>query len=210
MRQIFIMISLILSLSCESTYTKYIVDPEIVVPKAIEDTEAPALSSKSSNEYKYITVKQNNGKSYTEVLIPIFSKGQKIIVDYEGDKNKLASLAPNEVAPPPFANDRIHLEMERAYKSKGFTVNTTATPVSLSKSRKLLEKYMKNNNYASALILTDKVLERYPSQVEFMRAKGSIYLLMGEKEASISTFEKAQAIDYSENVQYQIDNLLEN
>lgn len=210
MRQLLLITGLLLSLSCESTYTKYIVDPEIVVPEAIEDSEAPSLISKSSNEYKYITVKQNNGKSYTEVLIPIFSKGQKIIVDYEGDKNKVASLAPTQIAPPPFANDRIHLELERAYKSKGFTVNASATPVSLSKSRKLLEKYMKKNNYASALILTDKVLERYPSQVEFMRAKGSIYLLMGEKEASISAFEKAQAIDYSENVQYQIDNLLEN
>lgn len=210
MRQIFLITTLLMSLSCESTYTKYIVDPEIVVPKGIEQSEAAPLSSKSSDDYKYVTVKQNNGKSYTEVLIPIFSKGQKIIVDYEGDKNRVASLAPGQVAPPPFANDRIHLEMERAYKSKGFVVNSSAAPVSLSKSRKLLESYMKKNNYASALILTDKVLERYPSQVEFMRAKGSIYLLMGEKEASISTFEKAQAIDYSENVQYQIDNLLEN
>ena len=210
MKHLILTYAILLSISCESTYTKYIVDPEIVVPEAIEDTKAAPMSSKSSDDYKYITVKQNNGKSYTEVVIPIFSKGQKIIVDYEGDKNRLASIAPSSLAPPPFANDRVHLEMERAYKSKGFTVNSSAAPVSLSKSRKLLEKYMRKNNYASALLLTDKVLERYPSQVEFMRAKGSIYLLMGEKEASISTFEKAQAIDYSENVQYQIDNLLEN
>ena len=210
MKRIFLLTTLLMIVSCESTYTKYIVDPEIVVPEGIQQTEAAKLSSQSSDEYKYITVKQNNGKSYTEVLIPIFAKGQKIVVDYEGDKNRVASLAPSPVAPAPFANDRVHLEMERAYKSKGYVVNSSAEPVSLSRSRQLLEKYMKKNNYASALILTDKVLERYPSQVEFMRAKVSIYLLMGEKEASISSFEKAQAIEYSDNVQYQIDNLLEN
>ena len=196
--------------ACESTYTQYIVDPEIVVPEQIKETESAPLVSDSNDDYKFVTVKQNNGSRYTEILIPVFSKGQKIIVDYEGSKNKLASLAPTKVAPPPFANDRLHQELERDYKLKGYVVNNNADPVSLSKSRKLLEGYLKNSNYSSALIITDKVLERYPSQVEFLRAKGSIYLLMGEKSAAVTAFEKAQTVEYSDNVQYQIDNLLEN
>ena len=210
MYKLIILINLIVLLgACESTYTAYIVNPEIVVPEEIKEKEGPDLISDSNNDYKYVTVKQNDGNRYTEILIPVFSRGQKIIVDYDGNKNKLASLGPSKVVPAPFANDRLHMEMDRDYKMKGYQVNKKADAVSLSKSRKLLESNLKKSNYSSALMITDKVLERYPSQVEFLRAKGSIYLLMGEKSAAITSFEKAQAVEYSDNVQYQIDNLLE-
>ena len=51
------------------------------------------------------------------------------------------------------------------------------------------------------------VLARYPSHPEFMRAKGSILFLLGEREKAIEVYEAVEEIETDPQVRQMLEEL---
>jgi tetratricopeptide (TPR) repeat protein len=62
-------------------------------------------------------------------------------------------------------------------------------------------------NYELALEWCALLLARYPSHPETLRAKGSILLLLGERDKAIETYEAAEEIESDPAVREKLDEL---
>jgi len=71
----------------------------------------------------------------------------------------------------------------------------------------MVKKLVKQGNYSVALEFVDQLLQRYPQHVESLRAKGSILLKMGEKDAALDAYRKAHEVEPNPQVQKQIESL---
>jgi tetratricopeptide (TPR) repeat protein len=58
-----------------------------------------------------------------------------------------------------------------------------------------------------ALEYATQLLQRYPNHVETLRTKGALLLKMGEREAALESYQKAQDITPNSRVAKQIDEL---
>ena len=94
-----------------------------------------------------------------------------------------------------------------AYRERGLKENAQAPDVSISRSKEQLQNALRTGNYAVALEVCDAVLARYPSHPEFLRAKGSVVLLMGEREKAIEIYEKAEEIESDPAVKRKLEEL---
>ena len=70
-----------------------------------------------------------------------------------------------------------------------------------------MEAGIKAGNYQLALEWCEMALARYPSHPGFLRAKGSILLLMGEREKAIEVYEKVEEIESDPQVRKQLEEL---
>ena len=206
------LIVLFLHASCMTkSYVNYLIDPAIKVNKDIQDLDEPRLKPALIGSDQIMRVNWNDGETFTHIEIPLLTSGQRIIIDHSKSINKSKNIhsvdTPMITPPPPSRNDVVHNTLALAYKEKGFKENLKASPVSLSKSREKLSNALKQGNYVLAQEYIVHVLRRYPSHPEFLRAKGSVLLLMGEKDKAIEVYEDAQEIEYDPGVERKLKTL---
>lgn len=148
-----------------------------------------------------VKVVYNDGKQSTEVIIPILSSGQRIVVDHrnQGSPTHLGLLP----IPPTIADK----DVEEAYSKDGQPINRKAKPVSIVASHEKIRSLADEGNYQLALQYCDQILERYPNHVQTLRAKGSLLLKMGELKASLEAYNKAQDIQFDKRVADQIQKI---
>ncbi len=66
---------------------------------------------------------------------------------------------------------------------------------------------MKTGNYQVALEWCELVLARYKSHPEFLRAKASILLMLGEREKAIQIYEQAEDVESDPAVRKKLEEL---
>jgi tetratricopeptide (TPR) repeat protein len=133
------------------------------------------------------------------------STGQRIVIEHSGQAAGIKTLpATRLVPPPPTPADRALVE---AYRARGLRIDEGTPDVSLVRARAGVQESIKGGNYALALEWVELVLARYPSHPEFLRAKASILLMMGEKQQAITIYEKAETIESDPAVRQKLDEL---
>jgi tetratricopeptide (TPR) repeat protein len=108
------------------------------------------------------------------------------------------------VPPPPSAADKALIE---AYRARGLRIDEEAPEVSITRARTLMEQATREGNYHLALEWCETVLARYKSHPEFLRAKGSLLLMMGEREKAIEIYEQVEAIESEPGVRKKLEEL---
>ena len=70
-----------------------------------------------------------------------------------------------------------------------------------------MQDAVKGGNYQLALEWCETVLQRYKSHPEFLRAKASLLLMMGERDKSIEIYEQVEAIESDPDVRKKLEEL---
>ena len=86
-------------------------------------------------------------------------------------------------------------------------VDPDAPEVSISRARGLMQQAIREGNHQLALEWCELVLARYPSHPETLRAKGSILVLLGEREKAIEVYEAVEEIESDPAVRRKLDEL---
>lgn len=185
-------------------YTYYLVEPEAAEHPTLkdEDTLQRPFANGTNTVMK---VRWNNGDVITEVDVPMLSTGQRIVIEHSGQAAGIKTLpATRLVPPPPTPADRSLIE---AYRARGLRIDEGKADVSLVRARAGVQESIKEGNYALALEWVEMVLGRYPSHPEFLRAKASILLMMGEKQQAITIYEKAESVESDPAVRQKLEEL---
>ena len=148
-----------------------------------------------------IRVAYSDGSTSTEVQVPVLSTGQEVIIDQKG---RPASEAINLAPLAPTAADK---SLEDSYVKSGSTVVQKSAAVSIVKTRAMVKRLVKQGNYSVALEYLDQLLARYPQHAESLRAKGSVLLKMGERDAALEAYRSAQEVEPNEQVRKQIEEI---
>lgn len=193
------------SAGCASrNYTYYLVEPDTKSKSVLEeeDTLQRPFTYGTSTVMK---VRWNDGEVLTEVDLPLLSSGQRIVIEHASTDAPVTTLPSTRiVAPPPVAADTALIE---AYRARGLRIDDGAPDVSLAKAREGVQEATRAGNYTLALEWIELVLARYPSHPEFLRAKGSVLVMMGERPRAIEVYEKAEEIESDPAVRRQLDKL---
>lgn len=186
---------------CNSSreFWRYVVDKEVSKPLAERETgtvDTPRLLSPHNVKVVY-----NDGSTSTEVLIPVLSSGQQILIAHN---NRTSPSALSVVPLPPGDADRA---LEDSYLESGKQVIRKEAPVSIVKTQARIQDLVKEGNYALALEYADQLLRRYPSHVKTLQTRGSLLLRMGEKAEALKAYQKAQDVEPDPRVEELIRNL---
>jgi hypothetical protein len=183
-------------------YTYYLPEPaNHPTLKDEDDLQRPFVYGTST----VMKVRWNDGDVITEVDVPMVSSGQRIVIEHSGTAAGIKTLpATRLVPPPPTPADQALVE---AYRARGLRIDEGKADVSLVKARAGIQDSIRQGNYALALEWAELVLGRYPSHPEFLRAKASILLMMGEKQQAIVVYEKAESIESDPAVRQKLDEL---
>ena len=185
-------------------YTHYLIEPAPQKNQALVE-EGTLLRPYAFGSTTMMKVTWNNGDVITEVQIPMLASGQRIIVEHSDTSDAVKTLPATRLVPPkPSIADKALVE---AYRARGLRVNEEAPDVSVTRARTEMEAGIKAGNYQLALEWCEMVLGRYPSNPGFLRAKGSILLLMGEREKAIEVYEKVEEIESDPQVRKQLEEL---
>ena len=186
-------------------YTYYLVEPAPSVNPVLEETEGTQLRPLGFGSTTAMTVRWNDGGTLTEVSIPLLASGQRIVVEHTPGTGGVERIpATRLVPPPPTTADQT---LEAAYRERGLRVNPDAAAVSLSAARTQMQTAISQGNYQLGLEWCQLVLDRYPSHPETLRAKGSLLLLMGERDKAIEVYEAAEEVESDPEVRRQLDTL---
>jgi tetratricopeptide (TPR) repeat protein len=196
----------LLSSGCAGrNYTHYLVETAPVTNPALIEDAGTQLRPFGFGSTTAMTVSWNDGNVITEVQIPMLETGQRIIIEHKPSATGVQTIpATRLVPPPPSSADKT---LDDAYRQRGLRVNTDAPEVSLTRARTLMQEAMKTGNYQLALEWCELVLARYPSHPETLRAKGSILLLLGEKDKAIEIYEQAEEIESDPAVRKKLEEL---
>ncbi|MGK0359487.1 MAG: hypothetical protein ACI9U2_001789 [Bradymonadia bacterium] len=194
------------SLGCASrNYTHYLIEPAPQKNPVLVEEEGTLVRPFGFGSTTVMKVRWNNGKMLTEVDIPMLASGQRIVIQHAETSGDVKTIPATTVVPPmPSLADKPLVE---AYKARGLRVNPDPPDVSIAKSRTLMQQAMRNGNYQMGLEYCELVLARYPSHPEFMRAKGSILYLMGEREKAIEVYETVEEIESDPQVRKMLETL---
>lgn len=197
--------SLLCSACLSRNYTNYLVDTPIEKSDTLKEEGTP-LRPYAAASQQTMKVRWNDGSIYTEVDVPLLSSGERILIEHNSGKaEKIKGLPTSKVVPPaPTAADK---SLSDAYRERGLKEQASAPDVSISRSRTLMSDALSSGNYSLALEYAELVLARYPSHPEFLRAKGSILLLMGEREKAIQVYEAAEEIESDPKVRKKLEEL---
>lgn len=185
-------------------YTYYLVEPAPAKHPALKEdgTLTRPFGFGSTTAMK---VRWNDGNLITEVDIPMLASGQRVVIEHgAGNKDVKTIPATRVVPPPPTAADASLVE---AYRARGLRVDDGAPEVSITRARSLMQEAMKAGNYALALEWCETVLQRYKSHPEFLRAKASLLLMMGERDKAIEVYEQVEQIESDPNVRKKLEEL---
>lgn len=203
-----LMALLLLSAGCAArSYTHYLIEPAPATEASFEEEEGTALRPFGFGSTTSMTVRWNDGNVLTEVDIPMLASGQRIVIEHTKGVTDVDTLpATGLVPPPPTVADAT---LDEAYREKGLRVNPDAPEISLTGARLQMQEALASKSYALALRWAEQILARYPSHPETLRAKGSILLLLGERDKAISTWERAEEIESDPAVRDKLEELLE-
>lgn len=185
-------------------YTYYLIDPEPQQHQTLEaqdNMQRPFAFGTST----VMRVSWNDGDVLTQVDVPMLSSGQRIVVEHARAGAGVQTIpATRLVAPPPTPADKSLVE---AYRARGLRVDESAPDVSVVRARERVQEALKDGNFSVALEWVELVLARFPSHPEFLRAKASILLMMGEKAKAIEIYEKAESVESDPAVRRKLDEL---
>lgn len=199
-----IWLSLALTGCAARNYTYYLIDAPPKKPTVLKEdgTLSRPFGFGSTTVMK---VRWNDGKTLTEIDVPMLATGQRVVIEHGAGSSEVKTIPSSRVVvPPPVPADATLIE---AYRSKGFKVDESAPAVSLVRVRALMQEATKEGNYPLALEWCDAALQRYPSHPEFMRAKASLLLMMGEREKAIELYEQTEAIESDPQVRKKLEEL---
>lgn len=150
-------------------------------------------------------VRWNDGNVITEIDVPMLSTGQRIVIEHGAGSSQLKTIpASRVVPPPPTAADTTLVE---AYRARGLNIDESAPEVSITRARANMQEAIKGGNYNVALEWCETVLQRYKSHPEFLRAKASLLLMVGEREKAIEIYEQVEAIESDPGVRKKLEEL---
>jgi hypothetical protein len=188
------------------SYTHYLIEPAPATPQALEEEEGTQLRPFGFGSTTAMQVRWNDGNVITEVQIPMLASGQRIVIEHTANATDVETIpATRLVPPPPSTADET---LDEAYRERGLRVNPEAPEVSLTAARTHMQEALAGGNYQLALEWCELVLARYPSHPETMRAKGSILLLLGEREKAIEVYEEVEEIETDPTVRAKLEELL--
>ena len=198
----------LLALSCgcaARNYTHYLIEPAPAVNPALEEEEGTQLRPLAFGSTTAMKVSWNDGTTLTEVEIPLLASGQRVVIEHSAGSGGVSTIpATRVVPPPPTLADK---SLDEAYRARGLAVNPDAAQVSISGARTRMQEALADGNYQLALEWCEQVLARYPSHPETLRAKGSILLMMGEREKAIEIYEAVEEIETDPTVRRQLEEL---
>ena len=185
-------------------YTYYLVDPPAPKHQALKE-EGTLIRPFGFGSTTVMKVRWNDGKTITEVDVPMLASGQRIVIEHgAGSKDVKTIPASRLVPPPPTPADNALIE---AYRARGLRVDDAAPEVSITRARALMQEATKAGNYALALEWCETVLQRYKSHPEFLRAKASLLLMVGEREKAIEVYEQVESIESEPAVRKKLEEL---
>lgn len=186
-------------------YTHYLIEPAPEVNQAFEEEDGTQLRPMGFGSTDAMTVSWNDGDVITEVQIPMLASGQRIVIEHTAQATDVETIpATRLVPPPPIAADAV---LEEAYRERGLRVNSDAPKVSIIQARTNMNQAIQDGNYELALEWCELILARYPSHPETLRAKGSILVLIGEREKAIEVYEQVEEIESDPAVRKQLEQL---
>ena len=199
---------LLSSVSCASrNYTYYLVEPEPPKNQVLKE-EGTLTRPFGFGSTTVMKVRWNDGNLITEVDIPMVSTGQRIVIEHAPGSSEVKSIAASRVVPPP--PTMADATLVEAYRARGLSINEDAPEISIVRARALMQAATKEGNYQLALEWVEAVLQRYKSHPEFLRAKASLLLMMGEKAKAIEIYEQVEAIESDPNVRKKLEELQAN
>jgi len=195
-----------LACGCASrNYTHYLIEPAPATNAALEDEEGTQLRPMAFGSTTAMKVSWNDGNVITEVEIPMLASGQRIVIEHTPSSTDVDTiLATRLVPPPPSLADNT---LDSAYRERGLRVNPDASEVSISGARTRMQDALSAGNYQLALEWCEMVLARYPSHPETLRAKGSILLMLGERDKAIEVYETVEEIETDPTVRKKLEEL---
>lgn len=200
----FLSLPLLLTSCAARNYTYYLVEPEPKKHDALKE-EGTLMRPFGFGSTTVMKVRWNDGNLITEVDVPMVSSGQRIVVEHGAGSPDVKTLPASHVVPPP--PTRADDSLIEAYRARGLRIEESAPEVSISRARTLMQDAIKQGNYHLALEWCETVLQRYKSHPEFMRAKGSLLLMMGEREKAIQIYEQVEAIESDPAVRKKLEEL---
>ena len=186
-------------------YTHYLIEPAPTTSSVLEEEEGTQLRPMGFGSTTAMTVRWNDGNVITEVQIPMLASGQRIVIEHTASATDVETIAATRLVPPPpsLADDTL----DEAYRERGLRVNPDAPEVSLVAARTRMQQALAAGNYQLALEWCELVLARYPSHPETLRAKGSVLLLLGERDKAIEVYEAVEEIESDPQVRKVLEEL---
>jgi len=204
MKPMILTLSLLLGACSARNYTHYLIEPAPKKNPALLE-EGTLLRPFGFGSTTVMKVSWNNGDMLTEVQIPMLASGQRIIIEHSEVSDQVKSIPLSRLVPPkPSIADKSLVE---AYRARGLRVKQDTPDLSITRSRSLMQTALKAGNYQLALERCEMVLAKYPSHPEFMRAKGSLLLLLGEREKAIEIYEAVEEIESDPQVRGLLEEL---
>ncbi|MFT7519009.1 MAG: tetratricopeptide (TPR) repeat protein [Kiritimatiellia bacterium] len=202
-----LLVTLLLSGGCAArSYTNYLIEPAPAVSSALEEEQGTALRPFAFGSTTAMKVSWNDGDVITEVEIPMLASGQRIVIEHTKSATGVETIPATRLVPPP--PTLADTTLDEAYRERGLRVNTDAPGVSISAARTQMQRSLDDRNYQLALEWCEMVLARYPSHPETLRAKGSILLLLGERDKAIAIYEQVEEIESDPVVRERLEQLL--
>ncbi|MBI5544288.1 MAG: tetratricopeptide repeat protein [Deltaproteobacteria bacterium] len=191
--------------SCAArNYTYYLLEPAPQKNPALKE-EGTLKRPFGFGSTTVMKVRWNDGNLITEVDVPMLATGQRIVIEHGAGSGDVKTIPATLVVPPP--PSKADTALIEAYRSRGLRVDEDAPEVSITRSRTLMQDAIRGANYALALEWCETVLQRYKSHPEFLRAKASLLLMMGERDKAIETYEQAEAVESDPDVRKKLEEL---
>jgi len=198
-------VALLLPGCAARSYTAYLIEPAPAISPTLVDEEGTQLRPFAFGSTTAMKVRWNDGNVITEVEIPMLETGQRIVIEHTAGATDVETIpATRLVPPPPTVADT---SLDEAYRERGLKVAADAPEVSISRGRTEMQQALASGNYQLALEWAELVLMRYPSHPETLRAKGSILLLLGERDKAIEVYESVEEIESDPAVRRKLEEL---
>jgi hypothetical protein len=191
--------------SCAArNYTYYLIEPSTQKHPALKE-EGTLMRPLGFGSTTVMRVRWNDGSVQTEVDVPMLSSGQRIVIEHGASSSAVKTIAPSRLVPPP--STKADTSLIEAYRARGLRVDESAPDVSLTRAGALMQEAIKGGNYQLALEWCESVLQRYKTHPEFLKAKASLLLMLGEKEKAIELYEQVEAIESDPVVRKKLEEL---
>lgn len=200
-----LLLPLLLMTGCAArNYTYYLVEPEPKAHPALKE-EGTLTRPFAFGSTTVMKVRWNDGNMITEVDVPMVASGQRIVVEHGAGSGEVKTIPASRVVPPPPTQaDQTLID---AYRARGLRIDDGAPEVSIIRTRALMQEAIRGGNYALALEWAETVLQRYRAHPEFLRAKASLLLMMGERDKAIEIYEQAEAVESDPAVRKKLEEL---
>ena len=185
-------------------YTYYLVEPPVQKPAALKEEGTP-IRPFGYGSSTVMKVRWNDGNILTEVDVPMLASGQRIVIEHTAGSGGVKTIPSSRLVPPP--PTRADTTLVEAYRARGLRVNEDAPEVSITRARTLMQEAIRGGNYGLALEWAETVLARYKSHPEFLRAKASVLLMMGERDKAIEIYEQAEGVESDPTVRKKLEEL---